>query len=437
MLQNPNITRFRTLSGPAALGALMALALLTSPAAAQPTINGNMTVDPSTSDDRFEASGSVSFGAAINTEPVAPPMYVMPRTGPWLMGITGKSSGHYPSRAVNPQLCLAGEHEGIHAMEVTNELPEICTRTGLNIYKSPAPTFPVRGRESAWVRAFGSKAHPGQMPAHKDVYSLQAKLSSYVVNNNPLVNRATMIADPVDVQVRHLTDPKALPPGFRIGAAIGASRQNPLTNPGGSTVSFDSSSGKLSFTSGLIDVMDRQGGLSGGVDSAYADDALRGTTVTISDLTLMGQEPDGRYRFGGGSMVIEDPNGSASLSMSFDEFLVGDTSRIIALDTFALITQGDTVELLDTEASPTSSPWIAAFASDHISGDLTPPDYPERWIDLSFVTDTNLVDLTNGFTTDALAVPADVHVGGLGVPEPATLGLLALGGLMLRRRVRA
>lgn len=427
--------------------ALLAIAvtdvLLTAAAAtAQPFASGDMNAVAT--NEHYLAAGNVTFSAPPNSNNIQTTPYHIPGGAPWSFDVSGSATSFSPTQATGFQVKLTGKHEGIHAGEQVNELREITT-SPKNIWAAPGV---AQRPTSAQVSAWGAQLHAGDDPGHGDFYSIDAKLKSYGYNNNPFFNADQMLADPVLVQASHrkirLTDLLMYP--SLSAPRAGATRQNTMSNPGGApSVSFDALTHKLSFTTGTIDVLDRGSGAGGTIDAEYSNDSLRaGGTISISDLTYEGPTSDGRHRFGGGTVTVSDPNGSASMSASFDEFLIGDTTRTIQLDSYALLNDGEASQDMLSESDPAPSPWMRSFVSEVVDPTVGAlPDMPERWIDLSFVTDTNLVDLTNGFTSNAMGVPADVYVGGgqsggASVPEPSSVGavIVATAAVLARRRRR-
>jgi hypothetical protein len=191
------------------------------------------------------------------------------------------------------------------------------------------------------------------------------------------------------------------------------------SKPFGSMISFDAATNMLLFHPGTVDVLDVQGGFSGGVDPQFAADGLLGANLSISPLQLLGVESDGRYRFSGGSVHVGSPSGAVGLDASFDEYLVGDTSRQDSIDSFGALIRGQASESLEGEMPPT---FLEAFNNSHVlQQSHDPTNVEDRIMSLTFLTapGLNLAQLTNGFTQSAMLIPADIIVGGMShVAEP-------------------
>jgi hypothetical protein len=165
-------------------------------------------------------------------------------------------------------------------------------------------------------------------------------------------------------------------------------------------------------------VLDQQGGLTRNVDPRYASDPILGAQVSVSDLQLQGRQSDGRFLFSGGTLSITDQAGKFGLSASFNEYTVGNSSQPMALNNFGTLRRGETFELLDSERQS----FLGDFVDDHLLRGLpTSSGLPGHTVGLSFITGPgmDLATLTNGFTTSAMFVPADIYVGGGGFEIPA------------------
>jgi hypothetical protein len=201
-----------------------------------------------------------------------------------------------------------------------------------------------------------------------------------------------------------------------------------------SNVSFNAAQGSLSFVVGPIDVADSQGTLSGGVDPQYAGDPVLAGQMVISSLQFQGLAPDGRYRFGGGQVEIIDPAGNFTFLGTFDEFLIGDTSRVTPVDSYAFLDLGIT-DLANV--SDGASLFLQNFIDRNILGNgVSAADWSRIvGIDLSFTTATSLAVATNGFTESA-SMDGDVFIFSNRIPEPESLSLLLVAGLTLAASAR-
>ena len=119
-------------------------------------------------------------------------------------------------------------------------------------------------------------------------------------NTTPLaadVNAADIDAGSQDGARDLYTIPVARSQRVRALAAFLGGRNNP-------TVSFDSSSGLLSFSSSVINIADLDGGFSGAVDPAFAVDPLPGALIEVTDIPYEGVTANGLHHFGGGTVTI-------------------------------------------------------------------------------------------------------------------------------------
>ena len=209
-------------------------------------------------------------------------------------------------------------------------------------------------------------------------------------------------------------------------STIKDSRRQKSTMGTDGKVNFDGT--KLSFTGGTIDRLDKQGGTGGGVDPQFAGDPLLNATLSVSDLQFLGVE-DGRYKFGPGTVTVQDPTTGLSIAGSFDAYFIAATTQAAQqaeiLRSFALL------ETLDIIGDNLTSPFLDVFTADKL-GPLS-----TDFLDFYFLTGSDLIAATNGFTTPAFDVAAALLIGGNGsVPAPGTLALLTLGlaGLAVFRR---
>jgi len=423
------------------IAASLTLNAITAVSSAQ-NFNANMQTDSDTPRD-YKGSGSWNMAAPVGQQNFQTGFVAIPGLNPppqggayWSFSVGGFSAAFNNNEVVEPRVLLQGTHIRCPLPghnEGQNDLPPIRTSGWIRINGTPL-RIPanVDSPNNTWLAdtcGWGGVSHMN----HYDVYAVRAAYTKYEVIGQNGNLRGFAIA-----RAYHQED-KEPPESFRRGVSLRAPLRRDRSGVG-STVSFDATTGKLSFSPGPITVLDRQGALSDGVDPAYANDGMLESVMTISDLTLQGVAADGRYRFSGGSLDITDPIRDVALRASFDEFLIGDTSKNVALDSFGLLTGGETVQSLQNANDTAPSPWMSDFVNDHLMGDQASLEgYPEHWIDLSFITETNLASLTNGFTTSALNVPADIYVGGnggLGIPEPSSAAVMVVSAIvaLCRRR---
>lgn len=212
----------------------------------------------------------------------------------------------------------------------------------------------------------------------------------------------------------------------RIGRGFGSSN-------GLSRISFDANSGMLSFHIGAIDILDSDGGLSGGIDRAYTNDPVLGGELSATDIEFLGVEPDGRFKFGGGGVTLSDPLGQFSLQGSFSEYFIVDTTDEVILSSFGLL---DELFVMVTAEESGPSLFLQDFIATNMFLEGLEKEDVEffQGVDFAFVTETNLASATNGFRVSA-ELPA-TFILSANIPGPATLPALAIGGLLVGRRRR-
>ena len=268
---------------------------------------------------------------------------------------------------------------------------------------------------------------------HRDVYSIESTISHGKDKNGD-----RYLEGDVDITAEHKGSIETKPCS-RILGALGSSPQT------GTTVSFVSTgpeTGYLRFDIGEIDILDMNGGLSGGVDATYASDPVLNGQMGITDLQLVGLGPEGWFEFGGGTVTIADPAGQFTFEGSFDKYSINDTTASNPLTSFGVMTDEYVTDVGDIEDGP------SLFLDDYTDTNIFGIGVDEATWDMidgnsvGFTTQTDLAELTNGFTQTYLNVPATVFLAGnLPVPEPASVLVLASGlasviGLGLRRRRR-
>lgn len=370
-------------------------------------VNGLMTT---TVDQplRYDATGPVNTSSewTDNTPPaIVGPWYVVPGLAPppagganWAFSVRHTATQFTSKQATNASLHVEGDHIQVPAPghnEPLNHLPEIST---------PAVNVPLNKFANAMT--WGGLQHLGADPPHLDTYGVVGTRMQYSI-----IGATATLGGKVDVFGRHSESLPKEYKSWRIGSSVvSTGMQN---RPDGSTISFNAQTGLLSFNPGSIDVLDMQGGLSRSVDPLFANDSMRGAHLSVSPLTFLGLEPDGRFRFSGGMLNVAGQSGQSSLQASFDEYIIGDTSEQVALDSFGVLTRGSASEIVE-QNNPS---FLEMFGNDHLMQQLpTGTQFTDRVIDLAFITapGLDLARLTNGFTTSALFVPADIYVGGNG-----------------------
>lgn len=191
---------------------------------------------------------------------------------------------------------------------------------------------------------------------------------------------------------------------IRTGTTAGSS--------GNPTVSYDSATQVLSFATGMINIADLVGGLSGGVDPLFASDPIVGAVMAISDLIFQGFQPDGSALFSGGTVTISD-GALTFFEGSFPSFRIEDTMDAPIINSFGIL------ESFSADSHGLDSPFLESLFASAKGGLLKTTDF-------YFTTPIDLAMLTQGFTQSA-SIDATYYLGGsTTVPEPSTL---AMGGI--------
>lgn len=378
-------------------------------------VNGPMTTTNDTPLS-YDATGTLFTSEAWTDNsppPVEGPWYEIPAMVPgpadgggpfWKFSVRHSATQFKGNQATKARLWLMGEHIRVPAPN-HNEGKNVLALIG-----TEGKDLSTNG--SLTVSVWGGQVH---FP-HHDYYGVVGTKMKYEV-----IGATATLGGKTDVLARHSEN---LPKEFKNWKTTeaGFASVSAASQPFGSTVSFDAATGMLLFNPGTVDVLDLQGGLSGGVDPQFAADGLLGANLSISPLQLLGVESDGRYRFSGGTVHVGSPSGSVSLDASFDEYLVGNTSRANSVDSFAALTSGQASESLEGEMPPT---FLEAFNDAHVlQRGLDPTTLEDRIMSLTFLTapGLNLAQLTSGFTQSAMFVPADIVIGGMSHPiEPHNL----------------
>ncbi len=355
---------------------------------------------------RYDATG-VMFTSEAWTDnsppPVEGPWYEIPAMAPapadglgayWKFSVRHSAMQFKSGQATKARLWVKGEHlrvpapghgEGLNVLAAIGTEAKDVTTTG-----------------SLTASVWGGQIH---FPHHDFYGVVGTKMKYEVLGANATLGGKT------DVLARHS---ESLPKEFKdwTKTEAGFASVSAASKPFGSLISFDAATNMLMFQPGRVDVLDMQGGFSGGVDPQFAADGLLGANLSISPLHLLGMESDGRYRFSGGMVHVGSPSGVVSLDASFDEYLVGDTSRRDSIDSFAALTRGQASESLEGDMLT----FIDAFNNSHVlQKSLDPTNVEDRIMSLTFATapGLNLAQLTNGFTQSAMFVPADIIIGGM------------------------
>jgi hypothetical protein len=195
---------------------------------------------------------------------------------------------------------------------------------------------------------------------HLDIYSYKAKVTSH----KGVSPDSSYVGGLWTVHAEHRALPPA-PPEMPLDMGFGSGMGS------GTVVVFNGGNGALNLAVMGIDILDAVGGLSGGIDPAYAGDPFLGGVFTITDMYYLGQDPDGRYRFSGCEVSVTDPAGNFLLEGGFEEYLIKTTVMGTELFSYAhdeSLTIGDLAELADG---------ASAFLDDFIDLDIMKQGYTE------------------------------------------------------------
>ncbi len=228
------------------------------------------------------------------------------------------------------------------------------------------------------------------------------------------------------------------PDSTKTGKSVG-SGDNPV-------VTYDPGNKTLSFADGSVNILDALGGLSGGVDAAYAGDPLLGAVISITDLTLTEPQDEdptidfvyfpedveygyAGYVFTGGDLTIA-LDGQTLLQATFPFFrILPDRTHGLA-DSFGIITD---IQVNNSIGSAMLDDLATQLAEEGTVMDLyvEVPGYD------------NLADAFGGFDGDQPMYHDATYVLAKNgrIPAPSALvGLISMGitGLVIawRRRKR-
>ncbi|HEY5893866.1 MAG TPA: hypothetical protein VIT91_11600 [Chthoniobacterales bacterium] len=321
----------------------------------------------------------------------------------------------------NVEVALEGTHKmGPHAADVVNNaLPEAV---------SDFLSIPFGGAKS--FTGYRRQEHPSAKHFDHYAFKMDLKLTGAVAPAAPPapIRLPRLTATDAFVTGRHRESPTISERALWTTASSASS---------GSFVSFDSNTGKLSFSIGAIDVADSNGGLSGGVEPIYLNDPVLAATWAVTDLQFLGTTPEGQFRFGPGTMTLMDPAGNFTFTGHFDEYLIDDTSRTNFLTSYALFSSISIDNAVPGDAG--DSPFLSDFADGNLLGLGISDSDSELFggIDFALITGTNLADATMGFTQSVSNLPATYLMSANMVPEPSTtvLACIGLAWLFAQRRV--
>jgi hypothetical protein len=171
----------------------------------------------------------------------------------------------------------------------------------------------------------------------------------------------------------------------------------------GSLVAYDAASGMLTLTVASLNVLNTTGGTSAGIAAAYVSDPVRLASVSITPLHYTGQV-GGKYRFGPGTLTVNDPAGKFHFTASFSQYLISSTSTATP-GTYSSYAEVEDLCIIDVgDAVDGPSAYLRDFRNEHMKG----KNSAGAWIGIpetnfTFVTGANLAQATSGFTQSASA----------------------------------
>ncbi len=295
----------------------------------------------------------------------------------------------------------------------------------LDEVKSKRVDIKITERED--ITAYKRKKHGKDY----DHYAVNAKIQPFITGGDNALGGFTKIG------AKHTGKRKiSIPELFTVGS----------TNGG---VSYNAETGLLTFDIGAIDILDSVGGQTGAIDPMYAKDAILNAEFEVDPFQFFGQTPDTRYLFkrpeelSGPNVRLFDLQDNFRFDAKINKYFIDDTSGEVTDPELVLSSFG----LFDSISSSrvddefgTGSDFLADFVDRNIFGEGLSS---EEWLlllgnDFTFLTapGRNLADLTEGFTTSIFDEPATFLITGNAMPGPGALPLLALTGLVARRRRR-
>jgi len=181
-------------------------------------------------------------------------------------------------------------------------------------------------------------------------------------------------------------------------------------------MTFDASTGTLSFEDSAIDFLNLAGDTS--MNPAFASDPLLGATISVDNFQLAGPEGSG-FLFTGGTMTISN-NGMTLFSADVPELLIDDSATpSFGLNIFAPLGIG----AIDLSDSP--------FLTDYFNYWDNHPDFPPELMGQTVAPVTDMIRNGQSFTTEV-----DGYSTGFSyeTPEPGTLVLFGAGIAVLASR---
>jgi hypothetical protein len=288
---------------------LMVLAMGTAVHAVD-TVTGLVTAMSET-ESKLTATGLLSYRDTDEDDDIDSPSFGV-GGGDWHFDLQHLAKdwriggGAGPIGADDFQLRINGSHfDGPHEGDIDpNPLP---------IKISNKRDFPF-GRNRGIVVAGGWEAHRTKRENHADHYWVR---SAIMASPDPEGGKQRLTAGEFEVRAWHNDTNRAQKPNWNTIAS---------TSAAGSTVTYDAAAETLSFNIAMIDILDGVGGNSGRIESQYIGDPMESSHWMASELQLLWQESDGRFRLGQGNIELLDPDNNFNVMGSFPEFLVDDTT---------------------------------------------------------------------------------------------------------------
>ena len=360
-----------------------------------PTAGGIM--GPFTSNDNDGVPG-------INPDPANPTLSVLVDMHHWGLEIMHHVSNYIDTDLDGIADGANGVSIGVRGVHHTAPHPQ----DGDN----PDNALPLVWSASEWI-PWGKARHVAISTTtahnnHQDWYGASSLLTAYD-------------ADPANGVSRHIGDAHPNDPLYATVAAGRHAAEHADTvfdmkldwNSAGSkppAIYYDPDTGILHLPPIFIDpfvvpgtILDAQGGRSGGVDPAYADDPMIGANTGPIDLMFVGRDDaTGEYLFAGSPFFMANPDASLHIEGQIGIFriastLPGEFARAYA--PFEWLTVSDTAE-----PGEWSSLWAGQFVRDGWFGQTLSDDQRDALVYpiITFTTDgIDLVEATGGFTRSA------------------------------------
>lgn len=381
------------------------------------TVTGSVTAVSDT-EPKFTATGTLSYRDTDEDNNIdGPPFdlggghwkfHLQHLVKDWRIGGTARGADDF-------QLLIHGTH--LHGPHTG---PPDTTERDIDPNLLPDKTSPktdIRFGRSRSVVAGGRSAHKTTRENHSDHYWVR---SAIMASPDPDGDAKHLTAGAFELRAWHNKKNHTQKPRWHTMAS---------TSAAGSTVTYDAAAGTLCFNIAMIDTLDDVGGISGEIDPRYIGDPVHSSHWIASELQLLGQEPDGGFRFSQGNVELFDPDDTFNVMGSFSEFLIDDTTGseissgigifdATSISSFVDEFRGDPgvhVAVVEDLAEPVVNArdqptrfFIDDFVDRNIFAVGVPDDAAalNQGLGFKFKTEQNLVDLTNGFSQSVFDIPA-------------------------------